>query len=135
MNLNRIFNTPLNELFGRRRPAIGATPRPEKPRQGATLCCAGLRMPVQAGMTEEMWSWMAGLGWREIRAGENRLHYQPLPSALVSRLYDVDAEDRQRVLVAAIREATRPRGEKHGAAVRASTPVAPIRDKSLLQSR
>jgi hypothetical protein len=108
MDLNRLFNTPLNELFGRRRPPI-ATARPDKPRQGATLCCAGLRMPVQAGMSDEMWNWMVGLGWRELRSGENRLHYQPLPSTLVARLYDVAAEDRQRVLVAAIREATRPR--------------------------
>ena len=59
-----------------------------KPRMGATLCCAGLRMSVQAGMTDEMWAWLAGLGWRELRSGENRLHYTSLSTSLVNRLYD-----------------------------------------------
>lgn len=110
MNLGKLLNAPIGQLFGRR-PIAAPVARATKPRQGATLCCAGLRMPVQAGLTEEMWDWMAGLGWRELRSNENRLHFQPLPSTMVSRLYDVSAEDRQRVLVAAIREATRPRSE------------------------
>lgn len=110
MNLTKFLNAPIGQLFGRR-PLVTPPPRAVKPRQGATLCCAGLRMPVQAGMTDEMWDWMSGLGWRELRSNENRLHFQPLPSAMVTRLYDVAAEDRQRILVAAIREATRPRSE------------------------
>jgi hypothetical protein len=111
MNLANILNTPLTELLGRKKalpplPVVAA-----KPKMGSTLCCAGLRMTVQAGMTDEMWQWLAGLGWRELRAGENRLHYTSLSTSLVNRLYDVAPDDRQKVLLLAIREATRPRQE------------------------
>lgn len=109
MNLSALFNTPLSELFGRRKPDTAPRMVPPKPRLGATLTCAGLRMAVQAGMTDEMWHWLAALGWRELRSGENRLHYKALSTSLVNRLYDVDADDRQKVLLMAIREATRPR--------------------------
>jgi hypothetical protein len=110
MNLSALFTTPLGELLGRRKTAAAA-PRmvPPKPRMGATLTCAGLRMSVHAGMTDEMWHWLAALGWRELRAGENRLHYKALSTSLVNRLYDVEADDRQKILLLAIREATRPR--------------------------
>lgn len=112
MNLASILNTPLSELLGRRKPAppprLSAAP---KPRMGATLCCAGLRMTVQAGLTDEMWQWLAALGWRELRTGENRLHYRALSTSLVNRLYDVSPDDRQKILLLAIREATRPQRE------------------------
>lgn len=108
MNLAALLNTPLSELLGRRKPVLPRVAGP-KPRMGATLCCAGLRMTAQAGMTDEMWQWLNGLGWRELRAGENRLHYKALSTSLVNRLYDVSPDDRQKVLLLAIREATRPR--------------------------
>jgi hypothetical protein len=104
MEFSKLLNTPLGELFGRRRIAATAA---AKPGTGATLCCAGMRMTVQAGLTDEMWSWLSALGWRELRKGENRLHFRPLPSSLVPRLYDVTPQDRQRVLLSAIREAGR----------------------------
>ena len=84
MNFAAILNMPLTELLGR-------------------------RMTAQAGLTDEMWSWLAALGWRELRSGENRLHYRALSSPLVNRLYDVAPDDRQKILLLAIREATRPR--------------------------
>jgi len=109
MNLATILNTPVAELFGRKKPMRPRVANPPRPKMGATLCCAGLRMTVQAGMTEEMWHWLIALGWRELRDGENRLHYRALSTSLINRLYDVDADDRQKVLLLAIREATRPR--------------------------
>ncbi len=109
MNFAAILNMPLTELLGRRKPAPPRRALAPKPRMGATLCCAGLRMTVQAGLTDEMWSWLAALGWRELRGGENRLHYRALSSPLVNRLYDVAPDDRQKILLLAIREATRPR--------------------------
>jgi hypothetical protein len=111
MNLAMILNTPLTELLGRKKTLPPLPALAPKPRMGATLCCAGLRMSVQAGMTDEMWEWLAGLGWRELRNGENRLHYTSLSTSLVTRLYDVGPDDRQKVLLMAIREATRPRRE------------------------
>ena len=109
MNFAAILNMPLTELLGRRKPAPPRRALAPKPRMGATLCCAGLRMTAQAGLTDEMWSWLAALGWRELRSGENRLHYRALSSPLVNRLYDVAPDDRQKILLRAIREATRPR--------------------------
>ena len=111
MNLASILNTPLSELLGRRKPPPPRLSVAPKPRMGATLCCAGLRMTVQAGLTDEMWQWLAALGWRELRTGENRLHYRALSTSLVNRLYDVAPDDRQKILLLAIREATRPQRE------------------------
>jgi hypothetical protein len=111
MNLASILNTPLSQLLGRRKPAPPRLVSAPKPRMGATLCCAGLRMTVQAGLTDEMWQWLAALGWRELRTGENRLHYRALSTSLVNRLYDVAPDDRQKILLLAIREATRPQRE------------------------
>jgi hypothetical protein len=111
MNLASILNTPLSQLLGRRKPVPPRLAAAAKPRMGATLCCAGLRMTVQAGLTDEMWQWVAALGWRELRSGENRLHYRALSSSLVNRLYDVAPDDRQKILLLAIREATRPQRE------------------------
>jgi hypothetical protein len=115
MNLAAILNTPLSQLIGRRQPQPPRAAVGPKPRMGATLCCAGLRMTVQAGLTDEMWRWLASVGWRELRTGENRLHYRALSSSLVNRLYDVAPDDRQKVLLMAIREATRPSREGAGA--------------------
>ena len=89
MNFAAILNMPLTELLGRRKPPPPRRALAPKPRMGATLCCAGLRMTVQAGLTDEMWSWLAALGWRELRGGA--------------------PDDRQKILLLAIREATRPR--------------------------
>jgi hypothetical protein len=111
MNLAVILNTPLTELLGRKKALPPLPVLAPKPKMGATLCCAGLRMSVQAGMSDEMWEWLASLGWRELRGGENRLHYTSLSTLLVNRLYDVAPDDRQKVLLMAIREATRPRRE------------------------
>ena len=66
MNLASILNTPLSQLLGRRKPAPPRLASAPKPRMGATLCCAGLRMTVQAGLTDEMWQWLAALGWRDV---------------------------------------------------------------------
>ncbi len=55
MSLADILNTSLTDLFGFRKPAPARPVVGPKPRMGATLCCAGLRMTVQAGLTDEMW--------------------------------------------------------------------------------
>jgi hypothetical protein len=94
-------------LFRIRRPRA-VPPARAKPGVGARITQGEYRMIVQAGMTDEMWEWLASLGWRELRSGEQRLHYKALSTALVNRLYDVAPDDRQKVLLVAIREATRP---------------------------
>ena len=62
MNLAIILNTPLTELLGRKKALPPLPVLAPKPKMGATLCCAGLRMSVQAGMTDEMWEWLAEPG-------------------------------------------------------------------------
>jgi hypothetical protein len=108
MNIAVILNTPIAKLWARKQAPARPVAAGPKPRMGATLCSAGLRMTVQAGLTDEMWQWLTALGWRELRSGENRLHYRALSSLLVNRLYDVGPDDRQKILLLAIREATRP---------------------------
>ena len=102
MDWSTLFSTPIGELLGRRSERQRDR-EASRPAIGATLCCAGLRMTVQAGMGDDLWQWLVRLGWRELRPGENRLQFKPLPTSLVTRLFDGPATDRDRVLLAAIR--------------------------------
>ena len=104
MNWSTLFSTPISELLGRKKEQQRRRAA-SKPAIGATLCCAGLRMTVQAGLSDDLWQWLVKLGWRELQARENRLHFKPLPTALVTRLFDCAADDREGVLLAAIRSA------------------------------
>jgi hypothetical protein len=104
MNWSTLLSTPISELLGRKKEQQRRR-EASKPAIGATLCCAGLRMTVQAGMSDDLWQWLVKLGWRELQPRENRLHFKPLPTALVTRLFDCLEDDRERVLLAAIRQA------------------------------
>lgn len=78
-----------------------------KPAIGATICCSGMRMSVQAGLSDDLWHWLVSLGWRELASGENRLQLKPLSTTLVTRLFDAQPAERERVLMNAIRQITR----------------------------
>jgi len=104
MDWSTLFSTPISELLGRKKEQQRRRVA-HKPPIGATLCCAGLRMTVQAGLSDDLWQWLVKLGWRELQPRENRLNFKALPSALVTRLFDCHAEDRERLLLAAIRQA------------------------------
>lgn len=106
MDWSTLFSTPIGELLGRRSEQKRAR-EAARPAVGATLCCAGLRMTVQAGMGDDLWQWLVQLGWRELQPRENRLEFRPLPTALVTRLFDGPPADRDRVLLAAIRHSSR----------------------------
>ena len=134
MNLAVFLNTPITKLWSRKQAPVRAAPAGPRPRMGATLCSAGLRMSVQAGLTEEMWQWLAALGWRELRSGENRLHYRALSTLLVNRLYDVGPDDRQKILLLAIREATRP-ARQTSSAERSPTGLASSGDPRVSPAR
>lgn len=110
MNLATLLSTPIGELL-RQKKQVGTRRRAQKPSPGSTICCAGLRMTVQVGLSDDLWQWLVALGWRELGSGENRLHFKALPTALVARLFDSPEEERQRVLIAAIRETTRPHAQ------------------------
>ena len=104
MNLSTLLSTPIGELLGRKKEQQRRR-EAAKPAIGATLCCAGLRMTVQAGLSEDLWQWLVKLGWRELQPRENRLHFKPLPTTLVTRLFDCQDDERERILLAAIRQA------------------------------
>jgi hypothetical protein len=104
MNWSTLLSTPVSELLGRKREHLRRR-EASKPAIGATLCCAGLRMTVQAGLADDLWQWLIKLGWRELQPRENRLHFKPLPTALVTRLFDCSPDERERILLAAIRQA------------------------------
>lgn len=104
MDWSMLFSTPVSELLGRKKEQQRRR-EAAKPAIGATVCCAGLRMTVQAGLSEDLWQWLVKLGWRELKPRENRLHFKPLPTSLVTRLFDCPADDRERILLAAIRQA------------------------------
>ncbi|GAB4483001.1 MAG: hypothetical protein OHK0044_32130 [Burkholderiaceae bacterium] len=76
-----------------------------KPQIGATICCANLRMTVQAGLSRELWMWLVAQGWREIRPGENRYRFRALPTNLVAQLFDAEPDRWERLLAAAIKQA------------------------------
>ncbi|MDQ3215720.1 MAG: hypothetical protein M3P99_06525 [Pseudomonadota bacterium] len=111
MNWVTLLNAPMGELLGKKKQDLRRR-EASKPPIGATICCAGLRMTVQAGLSDELWSWLVGLGWRELAPGENRLQLKPLATTLVTRLFDSQPEQRERVLMNAIYQVTRHRSVK-----------------------
>lgn len=106
MNWATLLNTPVGELLGKKKQDLRRR-EANKPPIGSTICCAGLRMTVQAGLSDELWHWLVSLGWRELKPGENRLKLKPLPTGLVTRMFDSEPTDWERVLLGAIRQVTR----------------------------
>jgi hypothetical protein len=87
-----------------------------KPALGARLFREDVRMTVQAGLTDAMWRWLVKEGWREITFRPDRRRYRDIPAAYVTRLIDSTVEERDRVLAAAIANATvRPLPARRGA--------------------
>ncbi len=106
MNWATLLNAPVGELLWKKKLDVSRR-EANKPPIGATICCAGLRMTVQAGLSDDLWNWLVGLGWRELKSREDRLRLKPLPTALVTRLFDAQPAERERLLMSAIRQATR----------------------------
>jgi hypothetical protein len=98
----------VRSLFGIKKPR--ALPRRgAKPAIGSCVVCGDLRMTVQAGLSDELWSWLLDRGWRELTYRPDRRRYRELPSVWVTRLIDTLPEMRPQVLtVAAQRASLRP---------------------------
>lgn len=82
-------------------PSIGA-----RPGIGSRICCGDVRLTVQAGMSDGLWRWLVRQGWREITYRPDRRLYRDVPTAYVTRLIDANPDERERVLAAAIVNAT-----------------------------
>ena len=107
MNWETLLYAPVGDLLWKKKQALRLR-ETNKPAIGATICCSGMRMSVQAGLSDDLWLWLVGLGWRELAPGENRLQLKPLSTTLVTKLFDSQPADRERVLMSAIRQITRP---------------------------
>ena len=57
-------------------------------------------------MTDSLWHWLVNKGWREITYRPDRRRYRDLPATHVTQLVDAAVEHRERVLEAAIANAT-----------------------------
>lgn len=76
-----------------------------RPALGARVCRDDVRMTVQAGMSESLWRWLQAQGWREITFRPDRRRYRDIPPAYVTRLIDGTADERERILKAAMANA------------------------------
>jgi len=77
----------------------------------------GLRLTVQAGMSDELWLWLMDHGWRVVSHRPDRRQYRDLPSSWVTRLIDSLPAEREKLIAKASAEAeirasytTRPPG-------------------------
>ncbi len=104
MTLSRMFSTPLGELFGKKA-AVTAPMPTERPRVGATICCAQFRMTVPIGFNDALWQWLAAQGWRPMDAKDNRYRFRALPSNVVAALVDAPDDQREKLLALALRRA------------------------------
>lgn len=77
-----------------------------KPRIGAVIFRGEVRITVQAGLTDDLWSWLAMQGWREPIVWPDRRLYRDVPSSLVTLLFDARPEDRMKLLTMAVSRAT-----------------------------
>ena len=106
MNWEMLLYAPVGELLWKKKQDLRSR-QTNKPAIGATICCSGMRMSVQAGLSDDLWHWLVSFGWRELAPGENRLQLKPLPTTLVTRLFDAQPAEWERVLMNAIRQITR----------------------------
>lgn len=78
-----------------------------KPHIGATIYCADLRMSVQAGMSNELWRWLVGRGWRALDDTARRHRLRAVPTSAVMALFDSAPERWEAMLAAAMKQAIR----------------------------
>ena len=66
---------------------------------------SGVRLTVQAGLSDDLWIWLLDQGWRVVTHRPDRRHYRDIRWSLVTRLIDCDPTSRERVLTEAIWDA------------------------------
>jgi hypothetical protein len=81
--------------------------RSAKPRIGARIVQveSGVRLTVQAGLSDELWIWLLDQGWRVVTHLPDRRRYRDIPWSRVTRLIDSDPTYRGRLLAEAIWDA------------------------------
>ena len=78
--------------------------RSSKPRIGARIVQveSGVRLTIQAGLSDELWIWLLDRGWRVVTHVPDRRRYRDIPWSRVTRLIDCDPAYRGRLLAEAI---------------------------------
>jgi hypothetical protein len=81
--------------------------RSAKPPIGARIVQveSGVRLTVQAGLSDELWIWLLDRGWRVVTHRPDRRRYREISWSRVTRLIDCDPAYRERVLTEAIWDA------------------------------
>jgi hypothetical protein len=81
--------------------------RSVKPRIGAYAIHVkdGVRLMVQAGMSDEVWQWLMDHGWRVETHRPDRRQYLDIPPSFVTRLIDSDPAQRRALMIEAKRNA------------------------------
>jgi len=93
------LRTRLRSLLGGRVPR-SLPRRSHKPRIGTYVVHVeeGLRLVVQAGLSDELWQWLMDHGWRVPSHHPDRRVYLDIPVSCVTRLIDADAAYREQVM-------------------------------------
>jgi hypothetical protein len=100
------LRTRLRSLLGEQVPR--ALPRKSrKPRIGTYVVHVeeGLRLVMQAGLSDDLWQWLMDKGWRVPAYHPDRRTYRDIPVSCVTRLIDADSSHRDQVLFEAIMSA------------------------------
>jgi hypothetical protein len=100
------LRTRLRSLLGEQIPR-GLPRRSRKPRIGAYVVHVeeGLRLVMQAGLSDELWQWLMDRGWRVTPHHPDRRAYRDIPVSCVTRLIDADPAQREQVLFEAVMSA------------------------------
>jgi hypothetical protein len=97
-NLRTLLRRMKGERSERRLPD-----RCAKPRIGSQVIHVekGLRLVVQAGMSDDLWKWLMDHGWRVSSHRPERRNYSDIPASYVTRLIDADPAQRKKLMVEA----------------------------------
>lgn len=81
--------------------------RSVKPRIGARIVRveSGVRLTVQAGLSDELWIWLLDRGWRVVTHRPDRRRYRDVRWSLVTQLFDCDPASRETLMTEAIWDA------------------------------
>jgi len=99
----------LRSLLGKPREQVprGLARRGRKPRIGAYVVHVqqGLRLTMQAGLSDELWQWLMDQGWRVPPIHPDRRTYRDIPGSFVTRLIDAHPTERRKVMYEAMKSA------------------------------
>jgi len=103
MNAFQSIRDRVRSLAGERLPRR-LPRRSAKPPIGARIVQveSGVRLTVQAGLSDELWIWLLDRGWRVVTHSPDRRCYRDIPSSRVTRLIDCDPTSREKLLAEAI---------------------------------